>query len=154
MSWAVMSRGSAKTIRSTRAKAVGHAARTRQDHAQELAQDYVELIADLIDTTGEARVVDLARRLGVTHVTVNRAIHRLQRVGLVTSEPYRAIFLTEAGHRLAKESRARHELVVRFLTALGVPASVAESDAEGVEHHVSRETLSAMLRYIKSIEQS
>lgn len=149
-----MSRGPAKTIRSTRAKAGGHAVRTRQDHAQELAQDYVELIADLIDTTGEARVVDLARRLGVTHVTVNRAIHRLQRAGLVMSEPYRAIFLTEAGHRLAKESRARHELVVRFLTALGVPPSVAESDAEGVEHHVSRETLSAMLRYIKSIERS
>ena len=127
----------------------GHAARTRRDHSQELAQDYVELIADLIEEHGEARVVDLARRLGVTHVTVNRTIQRLQRAGFVSAEPYRAIFLTTAGQRLARESRERHDLVVRFLVALGVPAAVAESDAEGIEHHVSRETLRAFRQYLE-----
>ena len=132
----------------------GPAARTRQDHAHELAQDYVELIADLIERQGEARLVDLARRLGVTHVTVNRAIHRLQRAGWVSTEPYRAIFLTPAGERLARESRERHELVVRFLMALGISPAVAEADAEGIEHHVSRDTLRAFRRYIESAEQS
>lgn len=127
-----------------------HAARTRSDHAQELAQDYVELIADLIEHQGEARVVDLARRLGVTHVTVNKTIQRLQRAGFVTAEPYRAIFLTSTGQRLARESRERHDLVVRFLVALGVPRGVAESDAEGIEHHVSRETLRAFRAYLDS----
>jgi len=127
----------------------GHGARTRRDHAQELAQDYVELIADLIDHQGEARVVDLARRLGVTHVTVNRAIQRLQRGGLVDARPYRAIFLTTTGRRLARESSQRHDLVVRFLVALGVPPGVAESDAEGIEHHVSRETLRAFRNYLQ-----
>jgi DtxR family manganese transport transcriptional regulator len=128
----------------------GHGSRRRRDHAQELAQDYVELIADLIEHHGEARVVDLARRLGVTHVTVNRTLQRLQREGFVTAEPYRAIFLTTAGQRLARESRERHDLVVRFLVALGVPGAVAESDAEGIEHHVSGETLRAFLRYLES----
>jgi len=127
----------------------GHGARTRRDHAQELAQDYVELIADLIDRHGEARVVDLARRLGVTHVTVNRAIQRLQRGGLVAAQPYRAIFLTATGRRLARESRQRHDLVVRFLLALGVPPAIAESDAEGIEHHVSRETLRAFRNFLE-----
>jgi len=127
----------------------GHGARTRRDHAQELAQDYVELIADLIDRHGEARVVDLARRLGVTHVTVNRAIQRLQRGGLVAAQPYRAIFLTATGQRLARESRQRHDLVVRFLLALGVPPAIAESDAEGIEHHVSRETLRAFRDFLE-----
>ena len=135
---------------SARATAVrGHAARARRDRAQELAQDYVEMIAELIDKTGEARVTELARGLGVTHVTANRAIKRLQRRGLVTSQPYRSIFLTGDGRRLAKESRDRHDLVVRFLRALGVPAGVAESDAEGIEHHVSRETLAAFVRHLK-----
>ena len=129
----------------------GYSTRTRSDHAQELAQDYVELIADLIEHHGEARVVDLARRLGVTHVTVNKAIQRLQRDGFVTTEPYRAIFLTPAGQRLARESRERHDLVVRFLAAIGVPPSVAESDAEGIEHHVSRETLRAFKKYLDTI---
>lgn len=128
----------------------GYSARTRSDHAQELAQDYVELIADLIEHQGEARLVDLARRLGVTHVTVNRTIQRLQRAGYVTTEPYRAIFLTPDGERLARESRERHDLVVRFLVALGVPPAVAESDAEGIEHHVSRETLRAFRKYLGS----
>jgi DtxR family manganese transport transcriptional regulator len=131
-----------------RAGSRGYSAKTRSDHAQELAQDYVELIADLIEHQGEARLVDLARRLGVTHVTVNKTIQRLKRAGYVTTEPYRAIFLTPDGERLARESRERHDLVVRFLVALGVPPSVAESDAEGIEHHVSRETLKAFRKYL------
>src|SRR5262245_60407541 len=67
--------------------------RTRQAHSSEIAEDYVEVIGDLIDTQGEARAIDIARRLGVTHVTVTKTVGRLQRAGLVTSRPYRSIFL-------------------------------------------------------------
>jgi len=122
--------------------------RTREEHAQETAQDYVEMIAELIATTGEARVTDLARRLGVTHVTVNRTIRRLQRDGLVTALPYRSIFLTDPGRKLSEESRRRHEIVSRFLRSLGVPAAVAHADAEGMEHHVSKETLAAFVKHL------
>src|SRR5688572_12550889 len=128
----------------------GDSRRRRQDHSQELAQDYVEMIDELIDKTGEARLTDLARGLGVTHVTANRTIKRLQRKGLVTSQPYRSIFLTTNGRSLAKESRDRHETVVRFLIAIGVPEVIAESDAEGIEHHVSRETLAAFVRHLRA----
>jgi DtxR family manganese transport transcriptional regulator len=127
----------------------GDSARTRRDHSQELAQDYVEMIAELITKTGEARLIDLARGLGVTHVTASRTLQRLQRQGLVTTQPYRSIFLTRPGRNLAKESRDRHEVVVRFLISLGVPSNVAESDAEGIEHHVSRETLAAFLKHLE-----
>lgn len=117
--------------------------RLRSDHAVEIAQDYVEAIADLVAETGEARVVDLAKRLGVTHVTVNRTVMRLQKAGFVHSQPYRAIFLTERGKSLAEICKSRHETVVAFLRSLGVPQRVAEMDAEGIEHHVSADTLSA-----------
>ena len=123
---------------------------TRREHASETAEDYVEAIADLTAAAGRARVVDLARRLGVTHVTVNRTLARLHREGFVRTEPYRAIELTGAGRRLADECRRRHELVVSFLRALGVPARTAEIDAEGIEHHVSPETLSAFARHVRS----
>jgi DtxR family manganese transport transcriptional regulator len=123
--------------------------RTRQEHSEETAQDYVEMIAELIDATGEARVIDLARRLGVTHVTVSRTLQRLRRSGLITSLPYRSIFLTAAGKRLSEESRHRHEVVVEFLQSIGVPAAVAQSDAEGIEHHVSRETLAAFEKHLR-----
>lgn len=106
------------------------------------------MIAEMIAKTGEARVIDLARRLRVTHVTVSRTIQRLQRDGLVTALPYRSIFLTEAGRKLAAESRRRHEIVVEFLQSLGVPPAVAHSDAEGLEHHVSKQTLAAFVRHL------
>jgi DtxR family transcriptional regulator, manganese transport regulator len=123
--------------------------RSRRDRALETAQDYVEAIADLTIAHGEARVVDLARRLGVTHVTVNRTLARLQKNGFVNTEPYRAIFLTGAGNKLAAECKRRHETVVSFLRSLGISERTAELDAEGIEHHVSPETLAAFERRLK-----
>lgn len=123
--------------------------RTREEHSHETAQDYAELIAELIDATGEARAIDIARALGVTHVTVGRTIRRLQREGLVTTQPYRSIFLTDKGRKLAEESQRRHEIVFNFLRSLGVPPLVAQSDAEGIEHHVSKETLAAFVKHLK-----
>jgi DtxR family manganese transport transcriptional regulator len=123
---------------------------TRREHANEIAEDYVEAIADLVAETGEARVVDLAKRLGVTHVTVNRTIVRLQKAGFVTSQPYRAIFLTDDGRSLAAACKSRHETVVAFLRSLGVPERVAEMDAEGIEHHVSPDTLAAFKGALRS----
>jgi len=125
---------------------------TREAHSRETVEDYVEAIADLVATTGEARVTDLARELGVSHVTVNRTIARMQRDGFVSSLPYRAIFLTETGKQLAAESKARHQTVEAFLRAIGVPAAVAQKDAEGIEHHVSRETLAAFAKLVASTQ--
>jgi DtxR family manganese transport transcriptional regulator len=114
-----------------------------------LAEDYVEMIDSLIRERGEARAVDLAQRLGVSHVTVSKTVQRLQREGFVTALPYRSIFLTEKGAELADASRRRHNLVVDFLLALGVASETAHADAEGIEHHVSDETLTAMSKFLK-----
>ena len=115
--------------------------RIRRAHQSEVAEDYVEMISDLIEETGEARTVDLAARFGVTSPTVNAIVRRLQRENLVETRPYRSIFLTEAGKALAESSRARHQIVRDFLVTIGVPEAIAEEDVEGVEHHVSEETL-------------
>jgi DtxR family manganese transport transcriptional regulator len=122
--------------------------RVRQAHQREVAEDYVELIADLIDVTGEARAVDLAERLGVTNATVNSALNRLAREGLVTRQRYRSIFLSEAGRALAEAARERHRLVRDFLVNLGVDPETAEIDAEGIEHHTSEKTLAALKRFL------
>lgn len=120
---------------------------TRLARQTEIAEDYVELIADLIDTGGEARAVDIAKRLGVTHASVSKMVARLQDAGLVTTQPYRAIFLTDEGRRIAEASRRRHHIVVNFLLAVGVSEETAHADAEGIEHHVSEETLAAFERF-------
>ncbi len=126
-----------------------HHRKIRQAHGSEIAEDYVEVIADLIAVKGEARATEIARRLGVTHVTVSKTIVRLQNEGLVTSEPYRSIFLTKKGEQMAEKSRERHEIVIKFLRALGVSEKTALADAEGIEHHVSDETLRVFKRFVK-----
>jgi len=123
---------------------------TRANRRTEVTEDYVEMIADLIEQDGEARAVDIARRLGVSHATVVKTVTRLQEVGLVQSRPYRAIFLTDKGRQMAEESRKRHEVVLAFLRAIGVSEDTAHTDAEGMEHHCSRETLAAFQRLIDS----
>lgn len=125
--------------------------RTREDHSREIAEDYAELIDTLTRETGEARAVDLAERLGVSHVTVSKTVQRLQREGIVRTRPYRSIFLTEVGQSLANEARARHQLVLEFLLRLGVPRDTAEVDAEGIEHHVSDETLRRMREFVGAV---
>jgi DtxR family transcriptional regulator, manganese transport regulator len=128
--------------------------KTRSAQSTALLEDYVELIADLLATTGEARPTDIARRLGVSHPTAINTITRLKRKALATARPYRGVFLTEQGEALAKRVRARHRLVVDVLLALGVPAEVAEADAEGIEHHVSETTLKAFARFLQSCEKN
>ena len=113
----------------------------RAAHQSEMVEDYVELIADLISQAGSARPVEIAERLGVSQPTVSKNLARLKREGFIAHEPYRSVRLTGAGRRLAEACRIRHRIVVEFLKALGLPADIAERDAEGIEHHVSEETL-------------
>jgi DtxR family transcriptional regulator, manganese transport regulator len=122
--------------------------KTRAERSAALLEDYVELIADLFDANGEARVTDVAKRQGVTHPTALKNIARLRREGLITARPYRGLFLTEAGQKLAGSVRARHRLVVDLLIAIGAPRDAAEADAEGMEHHVSKVTLRAFERFL------
>jgi len=119
-------------------------ARVREAHETELLEDYVELIGDLQQVQGEARATDLARRLGVSNATVHNMLRRLHERGLITKAPYRAIFLTDEGARMAAASRARHDVVLDFLRAAGVSEGTAQQDAEGMEHHVSDETLAVL----------
>ena len=122
--------------------------KVRADHSRETAEDYVEAISDIVHRTGVCRVKDLAAHMGVSHVTVNRIIARLEELELVETEPYRPIRLTGKGERMAAGSRRRHETVLAFLRSLGVPDADARRDAEGIEHHVGEATLGAMDRFL------
>ena len=116
---------------------------TRANRRLELVEDYVELIADLIDDAGEARQIDIAQRLGVAQPTVAKMLKRLAVDGMISQRRYRGVFLTEAGRNLAEASRGRHQVVEAFLRDIGISPETARIDAEGIEHHVSEETLAA-----------
>lgn len=122
----------------------------REAHRRELIDDYVELISDLIHEFGEARQVDMAARLGVSQPTVAKMLKKLAGTGLVEQVPYRGVFLTAEGEKLAEQSRERHHIVENFLLSLGISAEIAHRDAEGIEHHVSDETLEIFRAFYQS----
>ena len=117
---------------------------TRKAHESELAEDYVELIEDLINKEGEARIVDIADHLGISKATATQTVNRLVKKGFLSAKPYRAIHLTNKGKNIANQVRQRHEIVYNFLIALGLDKETAELDSEGIEHHVGRKTLNKL----------
>ncbi len=120
--------------------------KTRIDHKNETAEDYVEAILRLSGENGEGTVktVDLVKTFGVSQPTVTKVLHRLVEEGLVCIHPHQYIDLTDVGIEIAQKSLARHKIVVDFLVSIGVSELQAELDAEGIEHHVSEETIGAL----------
>ena len=123
--------------------------KVRDAHKTENTEDYLEIIAELLNSNGEARIVDIANKLGIAQATANKTIQRLQNQGFVKKEPYRSIFLTLKGQQVASISKKRHIIVLTFLKNLGLDAKTAEADAEGIEHHVSDKTLKKMDQFNK-----
>ncbi len=121
--------------------------KVRDAHKKENTEDYLELIAELLNRKGEARIVDIAQTLDIAQATANKTIQRLQNQGYVKREPYRSIFLTLKGQKIASRSKKRHNIVLNFLLNLGLDLRTAETDSEGIEHHVSEKTLKKMEKF-------
>jgi DtxR family manganese transport transcriptional regulator len=118
----------------------------RLAHSEERAEDYCEMVAELLTGGGRVRVTAVATELGVSHVTAIRVFKRLENQGLVEVIPYRGIGLTASGRRVARRAARRHKIVYDFLRSIGISERNASRDAEGIEHHVCEETLRALRR--------
>ncbi len=101
-------------------------------------EDYLETILGLIHQTGNARVRDIAKQLGVAKSTVTFAVRGLAKRDLVNYEPYQLITLTAQGRVLAEGVRRRHRGLSRFLQdVLDVDEAIAEANACRIEHAVT-----------------
>ncbi|RKQ88755.1 transcriptional regulator MntR [Brockia lithotrophica] len=107
-------------------------------------EDYLEAIFNLIREKGYARVADVAELLGVHPSSVTKMVQKLDEHEYVKYERYRGFVLTSKGKKLGRRLADRHELLEEFLQRLGVPDSAVARDVEGMEHHVSPETLDAL----------
>jgi|TARA_X000000950_G_scaffold70043_1_gene86789 DtxR family manganese transport transcriptional regulator len=121
----------------------------RNQNKNEILEDYVEAIQEISEIKGDVKNADLAIHFGVSQATINKNLKRLITSKLATSEPYRSIFLTNEGKKLAAISKEKHNIVYQFLIKLGVSKKIAQYDSEGIEHHVSDETLKLMKNFSK-----
>jgi DtxR family manganese transport transcriptional regulator len=92
----------------------------RNQNKNEILEDYVEAIQEISELKGDVKNADLALHFGVSQATINKNLKRLINFNLAKSEPYRSIFLTNEGKRLAQISKEKHEIVYNFLLSLGV----------------------------------
>ena len=121
----------------------------RNQNKNEILEDYVEAIQEISEIKGDVKNADLAIHFGVSQATINKNLKRLITSKLATSEPYRSIFLTNEGKKLAAISKEKHNIVYQFLIKLGVSKKIAQYDSEGIEHHVSDDTLKLMKNFSK-----
>jgi DtxR family transcriptional regulator, manganese transport regulator len=133
-----------------RSERAEHFKETRNIRLIEIAEDYTELINDLIESRGHARVSDIAREMGISHVSVLKTIKRLIRDGYLRKNTDGLIELTSVGKEMAVYSKKKHLLLSEFLLKLGVPEHTVATDVEGIEHHISSCTLAAIEAHMKA----
>jgi Mn-dependent DtxR family transcriptional regulator len=112
-------------------------------------EDYLERIYELIEEKGYARVSDIASALELSRPSVSAMVQRLDKLGFLTYEKYRGLSLTEKGEEIARRIQRRHVILTEFLTLLDLDRNVIAKDVEGIEHHVSSETLAKIERLIE-----
>lgn len=116
-------------------------------------EDYLERIYKLIDEKGYARVSDIAEGLEVHPSSVTKMIQKLDKDQYVIYEKYRGLILTNKGKKIGKRLVDRHELLEQFLTLIGVKEEFIYNDVEGIEHHLSADSITCIESLVAYFEQ-
>ena len=115
------------------------------DVPSQSAEDYLERILELVQETGQARVMDIATSLNVRQASVTNMVKKLCEMGYVDHEKYkRGLVLTEKGQEVALKIQRRHETLSSFFSMLKLDEDTQRRDIEGIEHHLSRGTVRAL----------
>lgn len=115
-------------------------------------EDYLEQIHNLIGQKGYARVVDIAQNLGISQASVTNMIQKLDAEGYLVYERYRGVVLTDEGRRIGEAIARRHEVLTRLLSGFGLDPATVHRDVEGMEHHISRQTLDVLTLLMEELE--
>ena len=113
-------------------------------------EDYLEIIYELVQQKGYATSVDITECLNVSAPSVTKMMRRLDTTGYLEYEKYRGIRLTQQGTNVAQNIKRKHELLTEFFKFIGVREDIANSDAEGIEHHLHSETLERLEEFLNA----
>lgn len=117
-------------------------------HINESAENYLETILILSKSRPVVRSVDIAEELGYKKSSISVAMKHLREQEHITVTKEGFIYLTESGRNIAEMIYERHELLTKWLTALGVDEKIASEDACRIEHDISQESFEAIKSYI------
>ena len=116
-------------------------------------EDYIEQIYILIEDKGYARVSDIAENLSVHPSSVTKMVQKLDKDDYLIYEKYRGLVLTMKGKKIGKRLVYRHELLEQFLRVIGVKEEHIYEDVEGIEHHLSWESIDRIVDLVQYFEE-
>ena len=116
-------------------------------------EDHIEQIYMLIENKGYARVSDIAEALSVLPSSVTKMVQKLDKDGYLIYEKYRGLTLTPKGVKLGKRLVQRHELLEQFLRLIGVDEERIYEDVEGIEHHLSWNSIDRIADLVQLMEE-
>ena len=116
-------------------------------------EDHIEQIYILIEQKGYARVSDIAESLSVLPSSVTKMVQKLDKDGYLIYERYRGLMLTSKGLKLGKRLVQRHDLLEQFLRLIGVQEDNIYKDVEGIEHHLSWNSIERIGDLIQVMEE-
>jgi Mn-dependent DtxR family transcriptional regulator len=117
-------------------------------------EDYLENIYKLIETKGYARVSDIAEALEVHPSSVTKMVQKLDQNQYLVYEKYRGLVLTPKGKKIGKRLVDRHQLLEQFLRLIGVQEENIYTDVEGIEHHLSWESITCIENLVEFLEKN
>ena len=117
-------------------------------------EDYLEVIAELVEMKGYATTLDISRYMNVSAPSVTKMLQRLDENGYLKYEKYHGINLTPKGNSLAHAIRQKHSTLLEFFEILGIEHETANQDVEGIEHHLNPKTIKQLRKFISYLKSN
>ena len=117
-------------------------------------EDYLEVIAELVELKGYATTLDISRFMNVSPPSVTKMLQKLDEKKYLEYEKYHGINLTDRGKQVADTIRRKHSMLLEFFEILNVGKEIANQDTEGLEHHLNVKTIRQLKKYITFLKSN
>jgi Mn-dependent DtxR family transcriptional regulator len=117
-------------------------------------EDYLEVIAELVELKGYATALDISRFMNVSPPSVTKMLQKLDEKKYLEYEKYHGINLTDMGKQVADTIRRKHSTLLEFFEILNIGKEIANQDTEGLEHHLNPKTIRQLRKYITFLKSN
>ena len=133
---------------SKRLESIKAAHKTKKTSSTTSEEDYLEVIAELVELKGYATTLDISRFMNVSPPSVTKMLQKLDEKKYLEYEKYHGINLTDIGKQVADTIRRKHSTLLEFFEILNVGKGIANQDTEGIEHHLNPKTIKQLRKFI------
>ena len=139
---------------SKRLESIKAAHKTKKTSSTTSEEDYLEVIAELVELKGYATTLDISRFMNVSPPSVTKKLQKLDEKKYLEYEKYHGINLTHIGRQVADTIRRKHSTLLEFFEILNVGKGIANQDTEGLEHHLNDKTIRQLRKFITFLKSN